>query len=60
MKDTHNVSMAHIAEMTNIPYREVYNLYRLNLSKIKPGPTSDEYQELTRLTKGILLKYEKK
>ena len=43
MKDIYNVSIAKIAEMTQIPYREVQNLCRLNLNKINSGPTSDEY-----------------
>ena len=43
MKNTYNISMAHIAEMTQIPYGEVYNLCRLNLNKINAGPTSEEY-----------------
>ena len=43
MKDIYNVSIAKIAEMTQIPYQDVYNLYRLKLNKINPGPTSEKY-----------------
>ena len=43
MKDIHNISFAHIAEMTKIPYSDVHNLYRLKLDKINLAPNNDEY-----------------